>query len=299
MNYRQYNNRNFNNTNSSHNNRRNNGNFINKGNYHNKGNFAKRQSQPTTSLYTPTTNDIEDLLMNLNKYSLTNKNIIKSICFVEQQKSSKQTNPSEEVKLTKKKSDYFYPPLECKDTLFWCWASHHYGMQEYELNKNNLYNYETNRKFEYVSIIRNNKLLLKSLKLNRTHLEEKLLDDDGIDLALFTFICLAHKYNVIYTDNYMYYEYVDEFNSDFIMIHKRNNKYGLYVKDTITKEMLNEFKKDKWVVDSITKPLRSVSSYKASEIKEICGLLKINIMKTEKKTFTKNELYEKIKQLIM
>src|SRR6056300_406301 len=175
MNYRQHNNRNFNN-------RRNNGNFANRGNYHNRSNNGNKHSNPMTSLYTPTSNDIEELLMNLNKYSLTNKNIIKSFCFVEQQKPSKQTNTSEEVKLTKKKSDYFYPPLECKDTLFWCWASHHYGMQEYELNKNNLYNYETNRKFEYVSIIRNNKLLLKSVKLNRTHLEENLLDDNGIDL---------------------------------------------------------------------------------------------------------------------
>jgi hypothetical protein len=248
-------------------------------------------------VYTPTNNDIEDLLMNLNKYSLTNKNIIKSFCFIKP--TRKPDEHIEEVKLTKKKADYFYPPLECTDSLFWCWVSHHYGLQEYELNKNNLYNYETNRKFEYVSSIRSNKPLLKSLKLNRIHLEEKLLDDNGIDLALFTFICLVHKYNVIYTDNYMYYEYIDEFNSSFIMINKRNNKYGLYIKEKVTNELVSDLKKNKWVVDSITKPLRSVGSYKAVEIKEICSLLKINIMKNEKKTFTKNELYEKIKQLIM
>ena len=73
MNYRQHNNRNFNN-------RRNNGNFANRGNYHNRNNNGNKHSKPMTSLYTPTSNDIEDLLMNLNKYSLTNKNIIKSIC---------------------------------------------------------------------------------------------------------------------------------------------------------------------------------------------------------------------------
>lgn len=288
-NYKRNNNNNYNSNNNNYNNNNNNNNYskVNK----NRWNL---QSIP---VYKPTVNDIENLLMNLNKYSLSNKNIIKSICIVEPKPKPRIT--TEEVKLTKKKNDYFYPPLECKDTLFWCWVSHHHGLQEYELNKNNLYNYETNRKFEYVSSIRSNKLLLKSLKLNRTHLEEKLLDDNGIDLGLFTFICLVHKYNVIYTDNYMYYEYIDDFNTDFIMINKRNNKYGLYIKDKLTMEKLNEFKKDKWVVDSITKPLRSVGSYKASEIKEICGLLKINTMKTDKKSFTKNELYEKIKQLIM
>ena len=56
---------------------------------------------------------------------------------------------------------------------------------------------------------------------NRTKLEENLLDDNGMNLGLFTFICLVHKYNVIYTDNYMYYEYIDDFNTEYIMINKR------------------------------------------------------------------------------
>ncbi len=249
------------------------------------------------NVYTPNNNDIEDLLMNLNKYSLTNKNIIQSICIAEDNHIKKQTPI--EVKITKKKTDYFYPSLDCKDSLFWCWISHHYGFQEYELNKNDLYNYEINKKFEYVTYIRSNKLLLKSLKLNRTKLEENLLDDNGMNLGLFTFICLVHKYNVIYTDNYMYYEYIDDFNTEYIMINKRNNKYGLYTKEKVTKENLESFKKNKWVVESITKPLRSVGSYKVAEIKEICNIMNIETMKTEKKSYTKNELYEKIKQHIM
>ena len=252
------------------------------------------------TIYQPNNNDIEDLLMNLNKYSLTNKNIVKSIHFTEKE-VKKQTVA--EVKITKKKNDYFYPSLDCKDNLFWCWITHHFGSQEYELNKNDLYNYEINKKFEYVSYIRGNKHLLKSLKLNRIKLEENLLDDNGIDLGLFTFICLVHKYNIIYTDNYMYYEYIDEFNNDYIMINKRNNKYGLYIKEKITKDNLESFKKNKWIIESITKPLRSVGSYKVGEIKEICKIMNIDVMKTEKqfriKSYTKNELYEKIKQHIM
>ena len=263
-----------------------------KNNY--KNNHKNKNSY---NIYNPTNNDIEDLLMNLNKYSLTNKNIIQSVCITEENKGKKQN--SIEVKITKKKTDYFYPSLDCKDSLFWCWISHHYGFQEYELNKNDLYNYEINKKFEYVSYIRGNKLLLKSLKLNRTKLEESLLDDNGINLGLFTFICLVHKYNVIYTDNYMYYEYIDDFNTEYIMINKRNNKYGLYTKEKITKDSLESFKKNKWTVESITKPLRSAGSYKVAEIKEICNIMNIETMKTDKKSYTKNELYEKIKQYIM
>lgn len=266
--------------------------------YKNKLHHHKAKSHHPINVYQPSKNDIEDLLMNVNKYSLTNKNILQSISIIETVKKNKKENVVE-VKLTKKKNDYFYPSIDCKDTLFWCWISHHHGFQEYELNKNDLYNYEINKKFEYVSFIRGNKLLLKSLKLNRTKLEENLLDDNGINLGLFTFICLVHKYNVIYTDNYMYYEYIDDFNTNFIMINKRNNKYGLYIKDEITSKHLELFKKDKWVVDSITKPLRAVGCYKAAEIKEICKIMNIDIMKNEKKSFTKNELYEKIKQHIM
>ncbi len=257
--------------------------------YHNK------ETNYNTNITSP--HHIEDLLMKLNKYSLTNKNIIDNICIVEP--PPRVTQSESNVTITKRKADYYYPPLECKDTLFWCWISHHYGIQEYEINKNNLYNYEINRKFEYVSCIRSNKLLLKSLKLNRTKLEECLLDDDGIGLGLFVFICLVHKYNVIYTDNYIYYEYIDDFNTEYIMINKRNNKYGLYVKEKITKDNIEPLKKNKWVVDSITKPLRAVGSYKVGEIKEICKLMNIDTMKNEKKSYTKNELYEKIKQHIM
>ena len=257
--------------------------------------YQNRTQHHKTNLTSP--HDIEDLLMKLNKYSLTNKNIIDNVCIIDPPLRANQQET--EVVITKRKADYYYPPLECKDTLFWCWVSHHYGIQEYEINKNNLYNYEINRKFEYVSCIRSNKLLLKSLKLNRTKLEECLLDDDGIGLGLFVFICLVHKYNVIYTDNYIYYEYIDDFNTEYIMINKRNNKYGLYVKEKITKDNIEPFKKNKWVVDSITKPLRAVGSYKVSEIKEICKLMNIDTMKNEKKSYTKNELYEKIKQHIM
>ena len=265
----------------------------------NQHNSHKRDQNRTQHHNTNLTSqhDIEDLLMKLNKYSLTNKNIIDNVCIVET--PPRVNRPEPDVIITKRKADYYYPPLECKDTLFWCWISHHYGVQEYEINKNNLYNYEINRKFEYVSCIRNNKLLLKSLKLNRTKLEECLLDDDGIGLGLFVFICLVHKYNVIYIDNYMYYEYIDDFNTEYIMINKRNNKYGLYVKEKITKDNIESFKKNKWVVDSITKPLRAVGSYKVGEIKEICKLMNIDTMKNEKKGYTKNELYEKIKQHVM
>ena len=265
----------------------------------NQHNSHKRDQNRTQHHNTNLTSqhDIEDLLMKLNKYSLTNKNIIDNVCIVETPPRVNQPEP--DVIITKRKADCYYPPLECKDTLFWCWISHHYGVQEYEINKNNLYNYEINRKFEYVSCIRNNKLLLKSLKLNRTKLEECLLDDDGIGLGLFVFICLVHKYNVIYIDNYMYYEYIDDFNTEYIMINKRNNKYGLYVKEKITKDNIESFKKNKWVIESITKPLRAVGSYKVGEIKEICKLMNIDTMKNETKSYTKNELYEKIKQHVM
>ena len=57
----------------------------------------------------------------------------------------------------------------------------------------------------------------------------------------------------------------------------------------------NLFKKDKWIVDSITKPLKAIGCYKVAEIKEICKIMNIETMKNEKKSFTKNELYEKDK----
>ena len=59
------------------------------------------------NVYTPNNNDIEDLLMNLNKYSLTNKNIIQSICITEDNHIKNKKQNSSEVKITKKKDGLF------------------------------------------------------------------------------------------------------------------------------------------------------------------------------------------------
>ena len=42
------------------------------------------------------------------------------------------------------------------------------------------------------------------------------------------------------------------------------------------------------------KPIKSMSAYKAQEIRDICSKLKINIMKTATKYKTKKELYSLI-----
>ena len=58
--------------------------------------------------------------------------------------------------------------------------------------------------------------------------------------------------------------------------------------------MLESFKKNKWTVESITKPLRSAGSYKVAEIKEICNKMNIETIKTDKKRFAIDYAVKKV-----
>ena len=49
-----------------------------------------------------------------------------------------------------------------------------------------------------------------------------------------------------------------------------------------------------WKIDNIEKPLRAYSNYKAQELRDIGKILKLDIMKGEKKFKTKKEIYTMI-----
>ena len=101
-----------------------------------------------------------------------------------------------------------------------------------------------------------------------------------------------HKINLIYYTDVVYYENIIFDKSIVIYYDKINNIYELKEND------IESLKDEKYIITSLDKQLKSISNYKASDIKSIAEKLDINIMKDDKKTFTKKELYEKILQKI-
>lgn len=61
--------------------------------------------------------------------------------------------------------------------------------------------------------------------------------------------------------------------------------------------MISSYKNNYWKIDNPKQPLKSISNYTVSELKEICNKLSIPIEKNGKKLI-KQELYENILQFL-
>jgi len=198
-------------------------------------------------------------------------------------------------KIKKEEKDIFIPDEE--DSLFWCYIIYKYGYSEYELKREKKYESITSMKINLVYTVRENKDLLKKLKLKKTKVEENLTNDKKINLDTFLFLIAVNEMNLIYMNEHTYYEefYSDEEKVCIIKYEKEQDKYGLY---DVSKEKLEDLKKNRLHILNISKPIKSLSSYKVLQIKEICKTLNIDIMKTETKCKTKKELYQLIQEKI-
>ena len=233
-------------------------------------------------------------LNSCKKYEFNNENL-KSKLYRENIIQVKKEKKKVIEKIKKEKKDIFIPDEE--DSLFWCYIIYKYGYSEYELKREKKYESITSMKIDLVYTVRENKDLLKKLKLRKSKVEENLTNDKRINLDTFLFLIAVNEMNLIYINGQTYYEelYSDEEKICIIKYEKEQDKYGLY---DVSKEKLEELKKTRLHILNISKPIKSLSSYKVLELKEICKTLNIDIMKTETKCKTKKELYQLIQEKI-
>tara|TARA_B100001027_G_scaffold203876_1_gene165657 strand:+ start:747 stop:1484 length:738 start_codon:yes stop_codon:yes gene_type:complete len=233
-------------------------------------------------------------LNSCKKYEFNNENL-KNKLYRENIIQVKEKKKKVIEKIKKEEKDIFIPDEE--DSLFWCYIVYKYGYSEYELKREKKYESITSMKIDLVYTVRENKDLLKKLKLRKSKVEENLTNDKRINLDTFLFLIAVNEMNLIYINGQTYYEelYSDEEKICIIKYEKEQDKYGLY---DVSKEKLEELKKTRLHILNISKPIKSLSSYKVLELKEICKTLNIDIMKTETKCKTKKELYQLIQEKI-
>tara|TARA_B100000886_G_scaffold340444_1_gene310037 strand:+ start:6453 stop:7190 length:738 start_codon:yes stop_codon:yes gene_type:complete len=233
-------------------------------------------------------------LNSCKKYEFNNENL-KNKLYRENIIQVKEKKKKVIEKIKKEEKDIFIPDEE--DSLFWCYIIYKYGYSEYELKREKKYESITSMKIDLVYTVRENKDLLKKLKLRKSKVEENLTNDKRINLDTFLFLIAVNEMNLIYINGQTYYEelYSDEEKICIIKYEKEQDKYGLY---DVSKEKLEELKKTRLHILNISKPIKSLSSYKVLELKEICKTLNIDIMKTETKCKTKKELYQLIQEKI-
>jgi hypothetical protein len=236
------------------------------------------------------------MLNQLVKYSFNKQNIqnlLSSEYFEEDNKNDKKKCIKNK---TKKKEVDFYIPSE-KDSLFWCWFIFKSGFSDYEINKEFFFSVEKENKIEFVNKIRNNKKILKHMKVRISEMEGHLANDSILDITYLEPMLIIEKYNFIYMNDKIYYENITYPGNPTCIVKYFNDvdKYGLLLDE----KMLFDYKEKLYVVDNMKKPVKGISNYKANELRDICKKLNIDIMKTPTKTKTKKELYQLVIEKIL
>jgi hypothetical protein len=241
-------------------------------------------------------NDYNHVFNNLQDYMLDETNIKRSLEMKMQTEMSsfKSKNDNENKCKDLKPKNTVFIPRE-KDSLFWCFYIMKYGDGKYEVLENKNILVEKKHKIEYVEKIRKEKQIVKTYKFaTLTHIENNLANENQLDIKTFLTLCAIENLNVLFVKNKTYYELLmNDSNELYIVYLLQNNKYGYEINPINAEQIKTTFYK----LESIDKPIKSMSGYKLLELVEICEKLAIDIVNKEtNKTKCKKDLYEAIIQ---
>lgn len=190
------------------------------------------------------------------------------------------------------------------DSLLWIAYIMIHGHERFETIENHYT--ESNRfKFELVELVRKNKPILKANKLKISGIEETLVHKPFISPETLQAIALCNNISVCIVDGRKYYEVGSGGGGGGVfIIEKIKGKYVLYASPIhANTEYLNYIRKNYWLMESISAPIRPMSAYKLQDLIDISAKLNLPIasvipgkfgsMGTEKRK-TKPELYEAI-----
>jgi hypothetical protein len=235
-----------------------------------------------------------DVINKLQYYMLNENTLKRSLhCRIN---NTEQTNKisRQPMSIVKDKCNTITPIQ--KDTLFWCFYILKFGENNYEMLDNINIVLEKKLKIDYVEKIRKEKQIVKSHKFaTLTHLENQLANEEKIDLSTFFTLCVIENINVLYICKKTYFELL--MNDDKIHIIHRLDNYSKYGYEGIDQSKIELYRSTLFKVDDVEKPLKSISSYKVSELVAFCNKLGIEIyVKDTTKSKSKKDLYESLIQ---
>jgi hypothetical protein len=191
-----------------------------------------------------------------------------------------------------------YKPKQ-RDSLFWCFYILKHGYLNYEMEIYNQYFIvEKKEKFKYIEMLRQNKELLKLHKIKPfTQLEDDLANKDKISVKTFFALCILENINILLVDKRKIFELtcidIDDKNPVNV-IHRNSKNYEHYIEMDATYDILNNYRNN-YYNSRLDETLKSIGSYKLSELIELCKKLDINIDTTNgEKKKTKKDIYEQL-----
>ena len=232
-----------------------------------------------------------DELNELNNYMLYPKNMIYFLKeIVEDQRNSEKVIKDKKRCIRYNKN--FYVPGH-KDKLFWIFYILKFGFEKYELLGSSVFQEEKSIKLELIQHVKAKTKMLKEIyNFKRLDVcESELLNEEMISLKTFHVLCIIHNINILYINDKMYcklYLYDDD-GEDAFIIQKIGDDY-VYEVDP-RKEIVTNYMETKFEINNYDKPIKSVSSYKLQELKDIAEEIKLPSSDLQLK---KVELYNKI-----
>jgi hypothetical protein len=246
---------------------------------------------------------MSEILQNFEPYILNETNIINYLKYklpnLSDNKNTKINNKIDNKQINKI-SQIFIPREQ--DSLFWCYYIIKYGDIHYEMLQNKNILTTKQLKINYVTKIRENKQIVKTYKFDTiSNIESNLANDSIISIKTFMTLCAIDNINIIFISKKIYYELLTNDSGIIYIIRELDNSKLKYNKqygyEIANENLLNEIRDSYYKVDSLDKPIKSLSNYKVSDLLNIADKLAIEIVnKQTGKNKTKNELYESIIQ---
>tara|TARA_Y100000768_G_scaffold384143_1_gene367608 strand:- start:1974 stop:2714 length:741 start_codon:yes stop_codon:yes gene_type:complete len=244
----------------------------------------------------PRKKQYENLFKSLNKFMLTNDNIMRYSNISKPNIPNKKlvVNKKQNCKQNCKQSDNIFIPRQ-KDVLFWCFYIILYGEDKYLFNINNRFSIEKEIKIKAIEILKTKKDILKEKKLKKYELENELLNEKSITIIGLSGLCIAYNVSICVVKNRTIHDlrYNNIING---VIYWDKNNYGVYNIDII--KYYNEIIHQYYIISNPNKPLKAISGYTIKELIEICKQLNISIIDANGMKHKKSELYKNIQAIL-
>lgn len=214
--------------------------------------------------------------------------------FVQEKKKAKESN------LMRQKM--FIPGK--KDQLFWIFYILKYGFEEYNLIGKNEFVYEKEIKLKYIDKIRENKALLRQNKFNKLSCsEDDLINEEKISLKTFQILCLLEKIpycfvssNIIYCNEFEEIDSKEDDTNDKEKYNEINVIYkttsGHYALEIDGYQMISNYRKNKYKIENLEKPIKAIGNYSVSDLKIIMQYFKLSLFDVNGKNLTKQKIYD-------
>jgi len=210
------------------------------------------------------------------------------------------------VKESTKNSNQLFEPKQT-DSIYWCVFLYVYGYAEYSMIGSKYGNRELDEKQKMISFFKENPKALKTInyKITNSNIQEIYSEYLSFqnETTLLGVIGLVVFYNIrillVDTSKKTYLDYnTNNMNNKICVLFKNTcirNRTKYTFDMYMTDEKIQTIQKSMLCLEHFNKPLRSISTYKMSELEDITKLLGIYNDNSQKK-LKKQELYNNISE---